>query len=302
MRGMPEFMKQEIINERTVDTMEKLSITYEEFQQVQKWINGEESSLADEAVRDIIMSLITGFRRTFSAKHPGLPVPRFRMSANSSLSLGSLLSDLKDDSSAGIVSEINALVQEADLEIVSISDSEGDVVRIGKAQDVQKTEHDGTSEETDKSSEDFLDSVLLIDSIAFVAEEAGTILTKSKAQLILYCLYGTMLASGKGLPTERPQMWRYGPVFPRAYKNSHLGQREYCELAWNSLQSMYPDMARILSGKTYSMMNTPMFDLDAVHKGSHSPYGKLLKGNPGKWGMQIPDESIREFFAQNVIS
>ncbi len=281
--------------------MEQLSISYDEFRQVQNWINGEDSTMCDEGVRDIIMSLVSGFRRSFSERHPGSPVPRFRIVRSSPLSLRAIMADLNDAASAGIVGEINSLIQEADLEIRSVSDSEGELV-VRTEEEITPLDHAGTSDEAGKAGDDLLDSVLLIDSIAFVAEEAGTILSKSKAQLILYCLYGTMLASGRGPLTEHPQMWKYGPVFPRAYRDSHIGMREYCELAWNSLKNRYPDMARALSGKTYSMMNTPMADLDMVHKESNSPYGRLLKANPDKWGMQIPDESIREFFAQNAAS
>ncbi|MBR6038167.1 MAG: hypothetical protein IKP53_05495, partial [Candidatus Methanomethylophilaceae archaeon] len=51
-----------------------------------------------------------------------------------------------------------------------------------------------------------------------------------------------------------------------------------------------------LSAKTQSMMATPMADLNAIHKGTQSPYGRTKAKYPDKWGTQIPDEEIAAFF------
>ena len=48
------------------------------------------------------------------------------------------------------------------------------------------------------------------------------------------------------------------------------------------------------------MMATPMADLNAVHKGAKSPYGKMVARFPDKWGTQIPDEEIEAFFRERM--
>ena len=55
-----------------------------------------------------------------------------------------------------------------------------------------------------------------------------------------------------------------------------------------------------LSTKTQAMMATSMADLNAVHKGAKSPYGKMIAKFPDKWGKQIPDEDIAAFFRNRM--
>ena len=143
------------------------------------------------------------------------------------------------------------------------------------------------------------DSIVLIDAIARVAEVAGYRLSMSKAQLILWCLYGSCLASGNPLGIEQPQVWKYGPVFPAAYRKGRIHDRDVCEAAWKGLDEGAPEIAGLLKSKTHSMMGTPMKDLEAVHKGPRSPYGKMTRKEPDKWGMRIPDEDIRTFFCRD---
>ena len=61
-----------------------------------------------------------------------------------------------------------------------------------------------------------------------------------------------------------------------------------------------PVLLTALSTKTQSMMATPMADLNAVHKGARSPYGRMVARYPDKWGTQIPDEEIAEFFRSRM--
>ena len=150
------------------------------------------------------------------------------------------------------------------------------------------------------AEENRLDSVLLINAIAYIAGMAGCPLTRSKAQIILYCLYGAHLAAGERLPMEHPQVWKYGPVFPRAYKRGDLEDRAACEAAYGELLQRAPALLVEISTRTQAMMGTPMADLNAVHKGERSPYGKTRARYPEKWGMPIPDEEIAEFFRKKT--
>ncbi len=252
--------------------MNPLVISNEDFQQALNWINGQESSLKEETVRDLVGNLVKGFRHRFSLENPGVPVPRLRRSGTSPLSLRSILGD-----------EAEQLLGDLKLSVSGCMGNQAE------ACPSLKEEHASP-----------LDSVMLIDSIAYVSENAGYLVTQSKAQIILYCLYGCRLAlSGERLEIEHPQMWKYGPVFPRAYKKSYIGDRVACGDAFRQLRGSSPSLCSALESKTYSMMGTPMDDLNAVHKGPQSPYGKLLKEFPQKWGLQIPDERIAEFFYRN---
>ncbi len=261
--------------------MKPLVISNEEFQQALNWINGQQPSLQQESVREMVGSLVRSFRQRITLENPGVPVPRLRKPATSPLSLRSLLGDEADT----ILKDMKEIQSRCEA-ITHTEQLAGFVQEDGSP---LRGEH-----------ADLLDSVMLLDSIAHVSENAGYLVTQSKAQLILYCLYGCRLAyGGERLEIEHPQMWKYGPVFPRAYKKSHLGDSAACESAFMQLRNTVPDLCTALEAKTYSMMGTPMEDLNAAHKGPMSPYGRLLKENPQRWGLQIPDERIAEYFSRN---
>ncbi len=261
--------------------MKPLVISDEEFHQALNWINGQESSLQEDSVRDMIGRLVRSFRKRFTLENPGVPMPRLRTPVSSPLSLTSLLGDDAD--------EILAHMKGSNAFGRSIMECEDETSHLTEENSSLRGEHAGQ-----------LDSVLLIDSIAHVSENAGYLVTQSKAQLILYCLYGCRLAyDGQRLAIEHPQMWKYGPVFPRAYKKSHLGDSAACEHSFRQLKDSKPSLCSALESKTYSMMGTLMEDLNAAHKGPHSPYGTLLKEFPQRWGLQIPDERIAEYFSRN---
>ena len=68
-----------------------------------------------------------------------------------------------------------------------------------------------------------LDSILLAKSLRHMAVIEGIELTQSQIQTILYIAYGVRLATkGERLTSEHPQMWQYGPVFPRAYNKLRI--------------------------------------------------------------------------------
>ena len=257
--------------------METLTITNEQFQQALCWINGQASTLGEKEVLDMLRALTDGFRENCRRLRPG-PVPRFRCSAHSPVSLGALMEEaLVGDPSGGT----DAVQEVLPKSIVGIPVEE----RPGADEALQPVR---------------LDSAQLINSIAHVGASAGFPVTQSRAQMILYCLYGSRLGAGKDrLDIEHPQVWKYGPVFPRAYKRSSIGDSGICADAYGSLRDANPEIVSALAAKTHSMMATPMADLNAVHKGVGSPYAHVLSMFPQKWGTPIPDEDIATFFRKN---
>ncbi len=65
------------------------------------------------------------------------------------------------------------------------------------------------------------DSIGVISYIVKKCMEYGYDVNLIKAQKLLYCCYGTVLAQfNVRLCREHPKAWQYGPAFPRAY-NAH---------------------------------------------------------------------------------
>ena len=276
--------------------METINITPERFQQALAWMNGQASTLGEQEVLQMLRSLTGRFQENCRTLRPG-PVARFRHLTLTPhpLSLTAIIAETekklaeKKPEDAAIETDENPFLKEL------LAEEEPVVAVAKEALPVTLTPEQAVMEKVAQESR--LDSVLLINSIAYVGALAGYPLTQSKAQIILYCLYGARLGAGEDrLPIEHPQVWKYGPVFPRAYKRGSIEDRGACESSYQELLDQEPTILTELSTKTQSMMATPMADLNAVHKSAHSPYGKTKARFPDKWGTQIPDEEIAEFF------
>ena len=145
-----------------------------------------------------------------------------------------------------------------------------------------------------------LDSVLLAKALQHMALIEGLQLTMSQIQTILYIAYGVRLAKhGERLTEEHPQMWQYGPVFPRVYaklkKDSSDGFDEY-----DTLLCQHPDRFKYLSNCFRRFAWTKACILTSPHISQGSPWELTRKKNPDKWGVRIEDELIREWFLPRV--
>ena len=145
-----------------------------------------------------------------------------------------------------------------------------------------------------------LDSVLLAKALRHMAVIEGIELTQSQIQTILYIAYGVRLAQkNERLISEHPQMWQYGPVFPRAYnrlrKDVADGTDEYYDL-----KSGHPNIFRYLENCFRRYAWTKACILSAPHLSEGSPWSDTRRSNPDRWGVRIEDELIREWFLPRV--
>lgn len=145
-----------------------------------------------------------------------------------------------------------------------------------------------------------LDSVILAKSLRHMAVIEGIDLTQSQIQTILYIAYGVRLATkNERLTSEHPQMWLYGPVFPRAYnrlrKDSTDGTDEYY-----SLKTDHPNIFKYLENCFRRYAWTKACILSTPHLSEGTPWYQTRKSNPDRWGVRIEDELIREWFLPRV--
>ena len=280
--------------------MDTINITPERFQQALAWMNGQASTLGEQEVLQMLRCLTGRFQENCRALRPG-PVARFRnltLKAHP-LSLTAIIAETEERIAEEKAGEAASPTDENPFLRELLSEEEPVVEVRQEAAPAALTPEQAVMEKVAQESR--LDSVLLINSIAYVGALAGYPLTQSKAQIILYCLYGARLGAGmERLPIEHPQVWKYGPVFPRAYKRGSIEDRGACEGSYQELLEREPAILTALSTKTQSMMATPMADLNAVHKSAQSPYGRTKARYPEKWGAQIPDEEIAAFFKSRM--
>ena len=145
-----------------------------------------------------------------------------------------------------------------------------------------------------------LDSFVLAKALSYMGVLEGHLLNMSQIQAILYISYGLWLATrGERLTKEHPQMWQFGPVFPRAYgrfrKDPGDGKAEY-----EQLKAACPEVLEFLSERFHRHAWTRAGVLTAPHTAAGSPWAKTRKGSPDKWGAVIEDSVIREWFAAKI--
>ena len=145
-----------------------------------------------------------------------------------------------------------------------------------------------------------LDSVLVAKALQWMACTHDVTLNGSQIQTILYNAYGVWLATkGERLLEEHPQVWQYGPVFPRAYKhlkkNAGNGQVEH-----DMLRTECPDRFEFIRRCFQRFAWTSAGVLCAPHTAEGSPWKQTKDQSPDKLGIRIDDELIRQWFLPRV--
>lgn len=149
-------------------------------------------------------------------------------------------------------------------------------------------------------SEAGIDSVELARALVFFASLEGHSINMSQIQATLFIVYGTWLSGrNERLTRDHPQMWEYGPVFPRAYnqlkRSPSSGEAEY-----NSLRESHPEVWRYLGNCFRLYCWTSGCVLNAPLVTASSPWGQTRRENPGKWGAIIEDPLIDDWFTKNI--
>ena len=154
--------------------------------------------------------------------------------------------------------------------------------------------------QVDEVSSCELDSVLLAKSLRHMAVIEGMELTQSQIQTILYIAYGVRLATkSERLTSEHPQMWQYGPVFPRAYNRLRKDSDDGSD-AYYSLKTEHPNIFTYLENCFRRYAWTKGCILATPHLSEGSPWSDTRRSNPDRWGVRIEDELIREWFLPRV--
>ena len=145
-----------------------------------------------------------------------------------------------------------------------------------------------------------LDSVLVAKALQWMACTHEVSLNSSQIQTILYNAYGVWLATkGERLLEEHPQVWQYGPVFPRAYKHlkKNVGDGK---IEYDMLKTECPDRFEFITRCFQRFAWTSAGVLCAPHTAEGSPWKQTKDQSPDKLGVRIEDELIRQWFLPRV--
>lgn len=145
-----------------------------------------------------------------------------------------------------------------------------------------------------------LDSYALAMALRYIGRCAGHLLNMSQIQIILYISYGVWLARrGERLTAEHPQVWQFGPVFPRAYnrcrKDNGTGQDEYMDLLETN-----PEVVKFLEERFRRYAWVPAKSLTEPHTVKGTPWDDARLASPDKWGAAMSDDNIRTWFSSRL--
>lgn len=125
----------------------------------------------------------------------------------------------------------------------------------------------------------------------------------TKVQKLLYIIYGTYLrVYGKRLLNEHPQAWPYGPVFPTT-RNALLKVEDLSALSEKAIPpeelsrlKIDDELGKVVGFvlKTFGAWNAGQ--LSEWSHSNGSPWDKTRKRKSFKWGDEISDALILEYF------
>lgn len=121
----------------------------------------------------------------------------------------------------------------------------------------------------------------------------------TKLQKLLYITYGVFMAvKNARLTNEHPQAWPYGPVFPTtrnkllrvSFDNINISDETLNEI--NKDEEMRSLLDLVFGA--YGHMNGAQLSQWSHQSGA--PWDRTVHSDCFKWGDQIPDEYISEYF------
>jgi uncharacterized phage-associated protein len=150
------------------------------------------------------------------------------------------------------------------------------------------------------------DSLDLAGAVAWHYARTDMAVTKGRSinmtflQTTLYIIYGTYLAQrGARLTAEHPQMWKYGPVFPRVYGKMSKGITENAQAA-EAIREKDPVLDEFIGRIIRINLQKRPSDLAAEHTAPSSPWGKCHRENPDRWYGSLDDRVIASWFKKSI--
>lgn len=122
----------------------------------------------------------------------------------------------------------------------------------------------------------------------------------TKAQKLMYCCYGTILAAfDEKLTEETPQAWQYGPVFPRTFNGLRKGKIEAGNdhgFSQNCDQKWLPLIDQTV--RTFGKFSASQLSTWSHEPGS--PWARATR-NGAELLVQIPSQYIKDYFEKMII-
>lgn len=135
------------------------------------------------------------------------------------------------------------------------------------------------------------------------ANERAIDMNMTKTQKLLYIAYGAQLAlADERLFEEHPQAWPYGPVFPTV--RNKLLKSDFAKMSIdNDKLQEFRDDAHCNSLIEFVFKGFKLWTASQLTIWSHqegSPWELTTRNIGFKWGDEIPDTYIKEYFCKLI--
>lgn len=138
--------------------------------------------------------------------------------------------------------------------------------------------------------------------IVAYANANRTFINLTKVQKLLYICYGAYLVLGETrLVNEHPQAWPFGPVFPTTRRK--LLNIELDDISFDNIGSVGQDgeLEKIVK---FVFDEFGRYSASSLTEWSHrpgSPWEKATQRRGFKWGDQMDDTEIRDYFDTIIV-
>ena len=145
------------------------------------------------------------------------------------------------------------------------------------------------------------ESTVLGRYLVSLANDKRMPLNMTKLQKLLFIIYGYYLTKQRRIVNEHPQAWPFGPVFPRVHKNvdytkvTLLDDPDFNEI--NNDPELKNQLEEII-------VRYAPYSATQLSNWSHmegSPWDKTTNLTGFKWGKEIPDVFICEYFLEKRV-
>ena len=147
-----------------------------------------------------------------------------------------------------------------------------------------------------------INSLQLLSYIAKFCKDNGIHINITKAQKLMYCCYGVVLAKfGTRLVDEQPEAWQYGPVFPSALHSAQFfGLDEFIDGKTDDMDALPGDVHNLIDDALRHFGQYTALQLSNWTHLSGSPWSKASCAGTL---LRVPlnDSDIKEYFLVRVL-
>lgn len=156
-------------------------------------------------------------------------------------------------------------------------------------------------------------SLIVADYILLLSSLRGRFLTPFELIKRVFISHGRYLAyTDRPLINDRIEAWKHGPVIPVLYHELKLHGEQpisalrYCNTPIQESERRHTDLSTILTPAQKDIITGVVtsfgdWDMGQIYQLCHEPGSPWAQCYTGKYGVEIPDHVIRDYYKQGMV-